>query len=1067
MKKLLSNLNHWKGSVNTFPMLCFLLLVSTVITAQTKVQGVVSDPLGMTIPGVNVSVVGSQLSVSTNIDGRYEINVPANAVLTFSFVGYISQNIAIKGAEKINVTLKLATEDLKEVVVNVGYGTQKRKDVNSAISSIKGSEIEDLKVVSFDQMLQGKAAGVTVSSNSGQPGSNVSVRIRGVSSLTGTNEPLYVIDGVPISGDARNSSTSGVSATGNSNFSNAGNITLSPLASINPNDIESIDILKDASATAIYGSRGANGVVIVTTKSGKKGTGKLSFENSYSISNIPKKLNSMNLREYAIHQNALANAANDPNALRPEFANPSLLGNGTDWQDEIYQTGVMTSNQLSYSGGKEGISYYVSGGVLNQEGIVIESGFKRYNFRTNVDAKVTNKIKVGVNIGGSMTDEKLTLNGQFNGVVATSLLSTPDVSVRELSGSFSGPPVGGQTSFVNPVATSLLGSNKLVRKNFSGNFYTQVDLYKGLEYRFEVGGYMENNLSKEFNPMYSLGNAVKNFATLDYRPSTSNSWNIKNMLTYRKSLAKHNFTLLAVQEANRAHWEGHSITANGFKDNIGKELSDSDLSKAVLAFPYSGTQTMASYLGRIVYDYDSKYGVSAAIRADGSSKFYVGEKWGVFKSIGASWKLSNETFMESTKPYVDNIKFRFGYGETGNNLIPNNLYDSKLHLVNSSMGNSFLPQNIGKKDLKWETQQQTNFGLDFTLFDSKLNASIDVYRKTSKDFLLQLPLPNYIVGGGNYEGGIDSPYFNVGSMINKGIEFTLGYTTKFSDNFSWTANANLSKYVNEVTGMEGLNIVKTANTLAFQTMTVSRTQEGLPIGSFVGYEAVGIYRTDADLTVYGHTDGTGNKVVLKNGTNSLLPDFVKGDVIYKDQNNDGIIDTKDITAIGNPNPKFTYGITNTFKYKNVELSVFMQGSAGNKLMNLTRLAGTLNGYYGQNYLTEAADFYRADNLNANLPKPSAYNHINNAISTRFVENGSYLRIQNVTLGYSLPLDLISQIKLSRLRFYATGQNLFTFTKYKGYDPEVGSFNQDALLTGVDSGRYPTPRLISFGCNIEF
>jgi TonB-linked SusC/RagA family outer membrane protein len=1065
MKKLLTNLNHWKTSHRAIPLILFLFLSCSFVSAQTKVSGTISDENGLTLPGANVMIVGSTKSVTSDINGKYEISAPSDGTLSFSFVGFNTVKIPVKGKSKIDVKLTSSAENLKEVVVQIGYGTQKRGDVNSAISSVKASEIKDLKVVSFDQMLQGKAAGVVVSSNSGQPGSNVSVKIRGASSLTGTNEPLYVIDGVPISGDARNSSTSGVSATGNSNFANAGNITLSPLSSINPNDIESIDILKDASATAIYGSRGANGVVIVTTKSGKKGTGKLSYENTYSFSNLPKKLSSMNLREYAMHQNALSKAYNV--TPRGEFAHPELLGSGTDWQDEIYQTGITTSNQLSFSGGKDGINYYLSGGQLKQDGIVLESGFKRYNFRANLDAKVSNKIKVGVNISAALTDEKLTLNGQFNGVVATSLSSNPDVGVRELTGAFAGPSSGSGAYFVNPVATSLLGSNKLVRKNYSGNFYTQIDLYKGLEYRFELGGYTATSLNKEFDPMYSLGTAVKSFASLYYRPSSNNSWNIKNMLTYRKSIGKSNFTLLAVQEANRAHWEGYTLTATGFKDNNGKELSDSDLSKAVLAFPYQGTQTMSSYLGRVVYDYDNKYGISAAIRTDGSSKFYIGKKWGVFRSFGASWKLSSESFMEGSQKYVDNIKIRAGYGETGNNQISNNLYDSNLHLVNSSMGNSYLPANTPNKNLKWETQQQTNFGLDFTLFNSKLNASVDVYRKESKDFLYKLPLPNYLSGGGNYEGGIDPPSFNLGSMLNKGIEVSLGYTTKFSDNFTWNSSVNFSKYVNEVTNMAGLNIVKTMNTLAYSTVNVTRTQEGLPIGSFMGYEALGVYRTDADLTAYGHTTTGGTKVVLINGTNSLNPVFQKGDVIYKDQNNDGIIDSKDLTAIGNPNPNFTYGITNTFKYKNLELSVFIQGSQGNKLMNLTRLTGTMNSGLGTNYLTEAADFYSATNLNGALPRPSSYDNINNAVSSRFVEDGSYLRIQNVTLGYTLPTDLLSQIKVSRLRIYASAQNLFTFTKYTGYDPEVGAFNQDALLTGIDSGRYPSPRVISMGCNIEF
>ncbi|MCR4032293.1 MULTISPECIES: SusC/RagA family TonB-linked outer membrane protein [Flavobacterium] len=1065
MKKLMTNLIHWKADHRAVPLILFLLLTSNFMMAQVKVSGTVSDEKGLSIPGANVSVAGSKATVSTDFDGKYSIDVPSNSTLSFSFIGFTTQKVAVDGRKTINVILKSNAEDLKDVVV-IGYGTQKRKDVNSAISSISAKDMENLKMASFDQMMQGKAAGVVVNSNSGEPGSNVSVRIRGVSSLTGTNEPLYVIDGVPISGDARNSSTSGRNAQGNSNFSNNGNITQSPLALINPNDIESIDILKDASATAIYGSRGANGVVIVTTKSGKKGTGKLSFENSYTISNLPKKLHSMNLQEYARHQNALADVY-DPLSKRPEFAHPEVLGKGTDWQDAIYETGIMTNNQLSFSGGKEGISYYISGGVLNQEGIVIESGFKRYNFRSNIDARVNKFIKVGVNVSGAITDEKLTLNGQFNGVVATSLLATPDVAVRELSGAFSGPPSGGNTSFVNPVATSLLGSNTLVRKNYSGNFYTNIDIVKGLEYRFEAGGYIYDNLGQRFDPMYSLGNAVKNFANLFYNPSSGNSWNLKNMLTYRNTIGKHNFTLLAVQESNRAHWEGYSITAEGYTDNNNKTLSGSDLSKAVTSGVYAGTQTLASYLGRAVYDYADKYGIAGSIRTDGSSKFYTGNKWGVFSSVSGSWKLSNESFMESTKKYVDNIKIRAGWGQTGNNQIGNNLYESNLHVVNSSMGNSYLPSNTKNEKLKWETQDQTNLGLDFTMFNSKLTASVDLYQKVSKNFLYQVPLPNFLSGGGDYEGGLNPPYFNIGSMKNKGIEITLGYTEKFSDNFTWNSSLNFTKYENKVTNMLGLNIVKTMNTLAYNTVTVSRTMEGLPIGSFVGYEAVGIYRTDEDLTNYGHTDANGNKVVLKNGTNSLMPNFEKGDVIYKDVNNDGVIDQNDLKVIGNPNPKFTYGFTNNFKYKNVDLSIFVQGTAGNKLMNLTRMSGTMNSFLGTNYLTEAADFYSASNPGGSLPRPSSYDNINNAVSSRFIEDGSYLRVQNVTLGYSLPSDMISKLKLSRLRIYASGQNLFTWTKYTGYDPEVGSYNQDALLSGVDNGRYPVPRQITFGFNVEF
>tara|TARA_R110000868_G_scaffold178979_1_gene418905 strand:+ start:10101 stop:13310 length:3210 start_codon:yes stop_codon:yes gene_type:complete len=1061
LKKILKN--RYSGS-NHHLLFFLFLLISQFTLAQINVKGIIKDANGIPLLGVGVVEKGTNNGVITDFEGNYTISIKNNATLVFSYLGFETQEIQVGNQTEVNIILQEGLQNLHEVVV-IGYGTQKRGDVNSAISSVKSEELKDLQVVSFDQMLQGKAAGVVISSNSGQPGSNVSVKIRGVSSLTGTNEPLYVIDGVPISGDARNSSTSGRSAGGDSNFSNAGNIAISPLSLINPNDIESIDILKDASATAIYGSRGANGVIIVTTKSGKKGVGKLSYERSFAMSSLPKMLDVMNLREYAAHQNALADVY-DPSQRRPEFAIPSLLGEGTDWQDEIFRTGTTTSDQLSFSGGSEGINYYLSGGQIKQEGIVIESRFKRYNIRANIDARINKFIKVGLIASASKTDEKLTLNGQFDGVVARSLLSTPDVPVREFNGDFAGPALGTIT-FVNPVAETLLGSNKLVRKNYSGNFYTEIKLLEGLDYRFEIGGYQADNLGQQFVPMYSLGNAVKNFANLFYRPQSTYSWNVKNMLTYKHTFGKHNLTLLAVQESNKAHWEGHTLTAGGYKDNSDKSLSGSDVSLAELNGVYVGTQTLASYLARAVYDFDNKYGLTASIRTDGSSKFFTGNKWGVFKSFGSSWKLSNEEFMKNTKPYIDNIKLRFGYGETGNNQIGNNLYDSNLTLVNSSMGTSYLPANTPNQQLKWETQKQTNLGLDFSLFDSKLSATVDVYRKVSKDFLYSVPLPNFLSGGADYEGGVNPPYFNLGSMLNKGIEISLSYSNNFSENFSWTSNLNFSKYENSVTDMAGLNINKTVNTLAYNTVTVSRTQEGLAVGSFLGYEALGIYRTDQDLLTYGFTNTSGVNEVLKDGTNSLLPNFQKGDVIYKDQNNDGIINSQDLTQIGNPNPDFTYGFTNTFKYHNLELSIFIQGTQGNNLMNITRLSGTLNSYLGTNYLTDAADFYSASNVDAALPRPSDYSNINNAISSRLVEDGSYVRIQNVTLGYSVPKDIISTMKLSKLRVYVSGQNLFTFTNYSGYDPEVGSFNQDALLTGIDSGRYPTPRVISVGFNVEF
>ncbi|MFV8366841.1 TonB-dependent receptor [uncultured Flavobacterium sp.] len=1059
MKKLLSNLIHWNGNHRAIPLLLFLLLTSNFITAQAKVQGIVTDEKGLTIPGVNVLVIGSSKSASTDIDGKYEIDAPVNATLSFSFIGFETQNIAVKGKSKINVSLKSTSQNLQEVVV-IGYGTQKRGDITSAISSVKAKDLENLKQVSVDQMLQGKAAGVTVTSNSGQPGSNTSVKIRGISSLGGTNEPLYVVDGVPISGDATSKSTTGKPLVGN-DFSegstSTGNSSVSPIAFLNPNDIESMDILKDASATAIYGSRGANGVVIITTKSGKKGSGKLTYDHSYSIQEQTNLIDVLDLQGYARLQNGLIDALT-PTALKNDnFSHPELLGKGTNWQDEIYRIAIMKSHQLSISGGKEGVSYYVSGGYIDQEGTVIGSGFKKYTFRTNVDAKVKDWLKVGAFVNTGITNENITLNGSQNGIVSTSLLSTPDVVVYNADGTYAGPPTNSQgIYFRNPIAEALSNTNKLVRKNFSGNVFTEARLMKGLEYRFEIGGYAEFSEGNEFRPTYNWGAASNNTASLTSRTNSFYSLNIKNLLTYKTEIGKHSFNILAGQEANEGNWKGLAVTGIGFFDNSLPELPvAAELQKVEPGFAYSGSQRLYSLFGKAVYDYGGRYSISGSIRADGSSKFAKGNKWGYFPAISGSWKLSNEEFMQDFNA-VKNIKVRAGYGETGNQQIANNLYAPALTLVQSPLGAGFQLSRSPNPELTWESQKQINIGLDFSLFNSGLNASIDVYKKTSKDFLYQIPLPLFLTGSGD-GGGVASAFGNIGTLENKGIEMSVNYSTKLDSGFSWNSTLVVSKYVNKLVEISNSSLlIKYALINDYTRKPITKTLVGGPIGTFYGLNSLGIYTSDADASAGP-----------KNGFGASPVDFIAGDMKYADNNNDGVINELDYTTIGDPNPDFTFGFTNNFAYKNFDFSVFLQGSVGNDLFNLTRRAGTSNSNLYQNQFASALDFYSPSNLDASLPRPTSYDHPNLIFSDRFVEDGSYLRVQNITVGYTLPTDIISQAKLTRLKLYASVQNLYTFTKYTGYDPEVGSFNQDALLSGVDNGRYPTPRVISVGVNVEF
>jgi TonB-dependent starch-binding outer membrane protein SusC len=1063
MKKLMTNFIHWNANHRAVPLILFLLLTSNFITAQVKISGTVSDEKGLTIPGANISVVGQRTSVSTDFDGKYTINAPANATLQFSFIGFNAQQIALNGKTTLNVVLKSTSEDLKEVVV-IGYGTQKKSNVTGAISSIKAKDLEDIPKVSLDQMMQGKLSGVTVTNSSGAPGSSVSVNIRGLTSISGTNEPLYVIDGIPMSGDARNSSTSGRSPVAGANLSNSGEVTVSPLALINPNDIESIDVLKDASATAIYGSRGANGVILVTTKSGKKGTGKLSYENNLSIQQQTKFLDVMNLREYARAQNMLQKYPANPwevtSSPRTEFAFPDLLGEGTNWQKEIFKNAIMINHQLAFSGGKNDISYYFSGGYTNQDGTVIGSGFKRYTFRSNVDAKVKDWLKVGLNVSGGITKENITLNSSYNGIISTTLLATPDLAVKNADGTYAGPPADDFTysSFINPVAAALSKTNELKRKEFSANLFTNMNIVKGLEYKFEIGTFINFSDGLAFNPSYKWGRVENEVATINTNHQSFYSVNVKNLLTYNKSFSKNNFTLLLGQETNNSNWNGYGLKGSGFLSNDNRDIAFADPTKVLLDGRYTGSATLNSYFTRVNFDLLNKYGISGSFRADGSSKFAKGQQWGYFPAISGYWKLSEEPFMSGTKSIINNVKFRAGYGHTGNQQIPGNRFTETVKTVTTGLGLGTAISNYENPDLKWEVSKQTNLGVDFSLLNSFLNVSFDVYRKLSEDFLYQPDYPTYLTGSASYSGGIDAPWKNLGDMENKGFDLTLNMTKNFSEKFSWSSNLVVSKYKNKVLSLDGLtNLLRSVNINDYTLRNVTNTTVGESVGNFYGFKYLGVIKNNEQLA---------QAPLVKLGTSYEQSRL--GDALYKDVDNNGYIDDNDRTKIGSPHPDFTFGFTNSFKYEAVELSVFLQGSQGNEVLNLTRREGVQN-YYYKNQLVEANNFWTPENTTSNTPRAAGNDSTlaNGEISDRYIEDGSYVRIQNVTLSYSFPKDLLSKIRLTNMRIYSGVQNLYTFTKYSGYDPEVGKYNQDALLNGVDNGRYPSSRTITLGLNVEF
>ena len=942
----------------------------------------------------------------------------------------------------------LKTKQIEEVVM-IGYGTQKKSDLNSSVSSIKTKDIQDIKQVSVDQMIQGKLAGVSVANNNGQPGAAVSIRVRGTTSLNGTNEPLYIIDGVPISGDATGKSTSGRPIAGGdfSSTGGSGSVAVSPISFLNPNDIESIDVLKDASATAIYGSRGANGVIIITTKSGKKGIGKISYEGYTSVSQNYKYLDVLNLQQYAALQNAMAPVFGTQ--LRAEFAHPELLGKGTDWQRTIYRTAVAQNHQVSFGGGKEDANYYLSLGYLDQQGTIINTGLKRYTLRLNLNAKVRPWLRIGANLTGGISNQNYTVNESYTGLISNTLLQAPDLPVYNTDGTFASPPAGQNTNYFNPAAEALTKLNKLIRKNFLGNIYAEADLLKGLKYRVEMSANTEFAENTEFWPQYNRGSQSNDTADLWLRNNDWYSTNIKNLLTYDKSFGNHKFTILVGQEALDTHWKGITGEGHGFKSNDVYSLSMADTTETT---SYKGSSSLLSYFSRLIYDFDGRYSITASIRRDQSSKFDPqGNKGknqvGYFPGISGSWRVTKESFMDwIPSNIVSNLKFRAGYGETGNQQISNNWYSSQLNIYN-------LPAYLSNPDLKWETMKQTNLGVDLSLFN-RLNVTFDWYKKTSSDFLFKMPLPDYLTGGYSQYGGIEPPYSNLGSMVNKGFEITLGYETK-AENFNWSTNFVFTRYKNEllslVNGMS--NITEYVNINGYQPMIATNTLIGNPIGTFWGLKYEGLYRTAADLTnapsIYGKAP-------------------VLGDVKYADVNGDGKIDDLDKAIIGNPHPDFTFGFTNTFRYKSWDLSIFIQGSVGNDVMNLTKRNGTQNAMMYQNQLVDALDYWSSSNPNASQPRLiNSISHPNIMISDRYIEKGDYARIQNLTLGYTLPSEYASKMNLSKFRIYFTAQNLYTLTNYSGYDPEIGSFNQNVLLTGVDNGRYPTPRTFIFGVNLDF
>jgi len=1026
-------------------LLCLIVCMwGNFFFAQT-VKGKVTSG-GANLPGVSVIVQGTKNSTVTDFDGSFVLNnVEPKALLLFTYVGYKNLILPADTKSVMQINLVNDLEKLNEVVV-IGYGTSKRKDINGAVSSIKASEIQDKPFTSIDQALVGKAAGVNVTQNSGTPGGGISVQIRGITSING-NEPLYVIDGTPVFADKNNDSFSFSALGGGS-----GQTKNSALSGLNIADIETIDILKDASATAIYGANGANGVVLITTKKGKKGKSKFAYETYLGTQEVNKTVDVLNLPQYAAYQAKIFKLNGEP--VPYQYQKPNLLGNGTNWQDELFRTATMYNHQLSFSGEKEGTRFYTSLNYFDQEGIVLNSDFNRLSMRLNVDSNVKSWLKIGNNLSVSKSSQQVVRNDDRGGLVMNALRQSPELPVRSADGSFAGPTSGLGSSAneaTNPIALAEYNNATTDRFKINGNLFADFTIIKGLVFRSELGYDLNFSKNKAFVPKYTLGTVNELLNKSFKQQDQSYYWNIKNYLTYNKTIGQnHNFTVLLGQEAQESRYEYLSGYRTGeFLNKDFTNLNIGDIDTA-LNGNGSGRWSMASYISRLNYSFSDRYSFSASLRADASSNFGPNNKWGYFPSFSGGWTVSNESFFEPLANKINYLKFRAGYGTVGNQNIPANRYQTILSLLASPFGGvSPTIDNLGNPNIKWESLKSFNTGFEMAMFNNRVKVDFDYYVKNSSDFLTKQINDESNQSALNY-------YLNTGEITTKGVELTMNTRNISTENFTWDSTIIFSKYNNELTSFQGQG-KSLLGKVQFDLYNVTRTTEGQPVGQFYGYVTDGLFKNAAELAA-GPIQETGTGI---------------GDIRFKDLNGDGKIDSKDQTAIGDAIPDFTYAFTNNFKYKNLSLSVVLTGSQGNQIYNFTRhyIDGIYPGFgdrYG-NVSTQALQAFEPGvNENTDVPRITLNDpNGNGRISNRFVEDGSYLRIQNVSLSYDLPSKIFDNSFISKVRLYVNVQNLYTFTKYTGSDPALGNLDQNITLSGIDLGRYPVPRTTSVGVNLEF
>ncbi|WP_281631479.1 SusC/RagA family TonB-linked outer membrane protein [Flavobacterium luteolum] len=1062
------------------------LLFSVIGMAQDiTINGTINDDSGLPVPGATIQVKGSKKAAASDFDGKFQIEAPSNGALTISFVGFTTVTEAISGRTKLNIVLKAATQSLNEVVV-VGYGTQKKGLVTGAASNFKGETLKELNTGTAVEALQGIAAGVNITRNNGAPGAGTKVNIRGIGT-NGNSDPLYVVDGVSV-----------------------GNIDY-----LSPSDIESIDVLKDAASAAIYGSRAANGVILVTTVKGRKGRpARISYDSYFGIQNVYKNLDPLNAQEYMyIMDEGRVNdglAPNDWKAMltQNDWLQRNYPGAGTQYGNEIWdklqqgwkgtnwinemtkKDAPVVNHSLNFTGGSEDITYSLGISYFDQDGIIggniVDAGFKRLTTRMNTQMVLKkNESHSIITIGENLTYTNSTNRGVSTGNIYgndlhNALVQNPLMPAywqtskdRNIDQFGYSPTLDGLApNQTNPLAVMFYRSNYNYPKNNSivGNAFLEVEPILNLKFRTVYGVNSWFGYSRSMNPISHLGvyfdDALEGASQSQYM-GINTTWT--NTVTYSKRFGSHNLTAVVGTELLQNDLNTNvNASRNGLKfpgdpkyaylDNTLPVTSINDISAGGMDYAAGGGGIM-SYFARAQYDYKEKYLLSATMRADGSSNFAKDNRWGYFPSVSAGWVITKENFMAGTSKVLNNLKLRGSWGQNGNEAIPNFQYSSTIFYAfpgyffgdtKPVSGTTAYPARVTNPDIKWETSEQLDFGLDAALFDSRLGVTFDWYKKTTKDWLVRAKIPG--------TAGAGEPFINGGDIQNSGIEFSVNWKDKIGDfkyGVTVSGAANKNK-ITKIANSDGI-INGPSNVLAQGTSFISRAEVGMPIGYFYGFKTAGILQNQKEVDAYVGPDG-------KPYFSGQRP----GDVRFVDQNNDGVIDEKDKVYLGNPNPDFELGIQLNFEYKNVYLNTTLAGKYGMQVMQSYR---SFSDMPKQNYTSDVFDRWHGEGTSNKMPRLSSVSNNNtNLLSDIYMQNADYLRINNLTLGYNFK-EIFSDFKfISNLKFYVAVNNLYTFTKYKGMDPDVRFGGDDGNFPwarGVDLGLYPQARTVMFGLNADF